>query len=112
MVADPRQRVAMFLRREFEIMRLEILQDRRLVAEEFLARTNYTIATTLAAKTRSRIVRLLPGCTIGFRVQELVITLPDGYPDKYRHLTERIPVHLINYFTPPAMREDLAKDAG
>lgn len=103
MVSDVRFAVLMRLRRALEIMRLELLQDRRLHGEVILSRTEPDIAKTMCGRYRTRIVNEFPGCRILFAKQAIYIWLPDHYPNHTVPICDQLPVSLIECFTPSGL---------
>jgi hypothetical protein len=110
MVADVRFAVLMRLRRELEIIKLQLLNDRRLWGELVMSRTDPQIAKTMCARYRGQIHKAFPGCGIMFQKTMIGVKLPDGYPNHAIPVCEQLSPRLIECFTPAGLTKEEVGD--
>jgi len=103
MVGDVRFAILMRLRRELDMIRLAMLNDRRLWGELILARTDPDIARTMCARYRTKIQNTFPGCRIVFAKTAIYIHLPERYPNHRVPVCEQLSPKLIECFTSPGL---------
>lgn len=110
MVNDVRFAVLMRMRRELEMIRLAMLNDRRLWGELVMSRTDTDIARAMCARYRTQIQAAFPGCRVVFAKTAIYLHLPDGYPNHTVPVCEQLSPHLIECFTPAGLTRTITEE--